>query len=180
MIRRKKSKREIGDRGERWFGFHYDTERTIYGYVCCVYVKKGKLRKLSDKLKFESYHQWKQYIINKYKCFELDTLIEFSRYLNQRIRSVKPGYEFNSITAAAIMSWVVTKLMEDFIEVEMAVKSNIICSMVTVIVTAAIVWAIVNLWYKCFWNNNTEENFYKDYKEIIDEIIEERKKMKIL
>lgn len=65
-------------------------EQSIYYYVCCIKGKGRALRKLDKELEFELYLEWKQYIFDKYKS------IEFSRYLNQKIRNIKSDYEYRN------------------------------------------------------------------------------------
>lgn len=108
MIKGKKHGKTLDEIGKRWHEFNLKSEKNIYCYVCCKRVKKKALRDLNEELKFETYQQWKQYVCNKYQNYNIDELIEFSRYLNQMIRNLKPSHEYSSIVASALTSVIFT------------------------------------------------------------------------
>lgn len=178
MISKRKSGRTLDNIGKRWHNFDFQSEKNIYCYLCCDKMKKRALKKLDEKLKFVSYSQWKQYICDKYENYNKDELIEFSRYLNQRIRRIKPIREFIRLCFSAIITLVITKMIEVFYSIDTA-KLN---SMLSIVIIEIIVIVFVVIPFILFLieifipirEDNTEENFLKDYKEVIDKIISEK------
>ncbi len=176
MIRNKKSRRTLEDIGKRWYGFDLKVEKKIYNYVCCVRIKRIGFSVLDEKLKFVSYHQWSQYVRNKYEFFDKDKLIEFSRYLNQRIRNIKPSHEYWSIMASIVMTLTVTKLVEGILSMRMDFKDipfwgTIVVLLFFEIFIVVSLLFIINQTLHPILDNNLEENLLRDYKEIIDEMI---------
>lgn len=171
----KKAGKSLEEIGERWYGFDFNSERIIYCYLCCCRGKKRKLKKLDKKLRFESYQQWKQYIWNRYENFDKEMLIEFSRYLNLRIRYIAPTQEYWSIAAAAMLTLVLTKLI-DAVDInwdisEVPVGGIIVFGfLLELLFMLALAFIIMQTLYPIF-DNSVDENFLKDYKEIVDEII---------
>lgn len=106
-------KKSLKSIGKRWHDFDFKLEKNIYDYLCCVRTKRKIVRRLEkDNLKFESYYQRSQYIKNKYEKYDIARLLEFSRYLNQRMRLIKPIHEYWQIVTSVIITLVVTKFVE--------------------------------------------------------------------
>ena len=49
---------------------------------------------MDNDIKFITYHQWENYIQNKYKNLNKYELKEFGHFLNLKSRNLKPGYEY--------------------------------------------------------------------------------------
>lgn len=183
MIKNKKAGKSLEEIGIRWYKFDFKSEREIYCYLCCCHEKKKKLQKLDKELKFVSYRQWKQYIWNRYEYFDKDMLIEFSRYLNLRVRNIMPSREFWNIIATITLTFIFTKFMNmilnakmDFNEVS-AWSAIVFIFLLELSTTLALVF-IFNQVFSPILDNNVDENLLKDYKEIIDEIINDKEKFK--
>lgn len=175
MINKRKFGRTLDNIGIRWHDFDFQLEKNIYCYLCCNKMKKRALKKLDEKLKFVLYSQWKQYICNKYANYNRDELIEFSRYLNQRIRNIKPLREFIRLCLSAIITLVISKIMEVFHSIDTTglnsmLSITIIEYMVIVLIVISVVFLLIETFIP-IREDNVNENFLKDYKEIIDEII---------
>lgn len=170
MIRNKS--RSLDIIGKRRYDFDFQLEKIIYCWVCCLYVKKKKLKKLDNNLKFNSYKQWKEYIQNKYSSCNNETLFEFSKYLNQRIRIVKPSEEYWKLVTPVLMTLVITKWMEAFLSIETGLSE-----VSFLVVLFAIVLIMISYFF-LIWKLTTpilessiEEYMLEDYKEIIDGMI---------
>lgn len=175
MINKRKSGRTLDNIGIRWYDFDFQLEKNIYCYLCCDKMKKRKLKKLDEKLKFVSYSQWKQYICDKYKNYNKDELMEFSRYLNQRIRNIKPSGEFIRLLFSAIITLVVTKMVEVFYLIDTTgLNSMLSIFIMEFILIFFVVIPVILFLIETFIpirEDNIDENLLKDYKEIIDEIL---------
>ena len=179
--KKKKEKRTLDGIGKIRYNFDFQLERTIYCYLCCCRVKRSERNILPEEWKFIFYRQWKDYIWNKYKEYRETDLMEFSRYLNQCMRNIKPEHEYENIIAAVIMTVGVTKSYEFILTPSIDLRSvSNIGKMIVVASLAMFVCLLIG--YLVFYtllplfNNNIDENFLRDYKEIIDEIIKEKSK----
>lgn len=166
-------KRSLDSIGKRWHEFDIKLERNIYRYVCCAKMNRITAWRLDKNLKFETYQQWKNYIVNKYENVDKDMLIEFSRYLNQNVRNMKPTHEYWGIAATVVLTLALTKMVDAFLNTQMdskgisAIGTAIVFEIFVVIFLAIIIVQTM----KPIFDNNIDENFLRDYKEIIDEII---------
>ena len=181
MIKGKKAGKTLDEIGKRWHDFDIKSEKIIYCYLCCNRYRliNKKLRNLNDDLKFEEYRQWKYYICNKYQNYSKEKLIEFSRYLNLKIRNIKPSHEYWIIMATAFLSMLLTKAVEIVtgIQKDFSNYSVWITLSVTLVVEALVIMLLIYLIVKIvypIYDNHFDENFLIDYKEIIDDIIKER------
>lgn len=172
----KSNKRTIDKTGKLFYDFDFNLERNIYEYLC--FSSKKGLKRLNEKVRFETYKQWKQYVCNRYKDYSKSKLIEFSRYLNQRIRNKKPYHEYWSIMLAIILTLAFTKIVDFSLSklnetTAMASIEGIILSLFIEFLIIGSIVAIIFWTLPTLINNNIDENFLRDYKEIIDEIIKE-------
>lgn len=171
-IRKKKSK-SLDAIGKRRYGFDFQLEKTIYCYLSCLYIKKKKIKKLDNALKFNSYKQWKEYIQNKYASYSNETLIDFSKYLNQGIRNVNSGGEYMNLCMPVIMTLVITKWMETFLSIDTDLSG--VPFIVTLFTVALLIAVLMFFLWKLIFpklETSTEKYMLEDYKEIIDDMIE--------
>lgn len=181
MIKGKKAEKTLDEIGKRWHDFDFKSEKIIYCYLCCNRnrIKNKELRNLDDGLKFEEYRQWKNYICNKYQNYSKEKLNEFSRYLNLKIRNIKPSHEYWSITAASFLSVVFTMVFNFITWIYMDFSNNSIwislleTILLEIFFVISLTFIIIKMLYPIFVDH-FDENFLKDYKEIIDDIINGR------
>lgn len=182
MCKRKKKKRSLKHIGERKYNFDITLEKQIYSCLCCSYGSKKAFKKLDDKLKFNSYKQWMQYVCNKYENYCKEDLIEFSRYLNQHIRNIKPFREFWDLFFPIVLTVLFSYGLDKFLEIKFHFEKLsfftflsilIIFLLLLIFIVLPLIFFIRNILLPIF-DNDIEENFFKDYKEIIDEIIKKR------
>lgn len=179
MDEKKKTFEKIGN---DYYGFQFQLEKNIYCYLCCKHVKRIEVYrgirfcKLDEKQKFNTYHQWKQYIYNKYCNYTIEELSEFSRYLNQMIRDKKPNQENSIIVITVVLTLLfseIYKKVEKFISHILEFKYGLgIIVMVCACMSIAIF--ISRITFPIF-DNSLEENFFRDYKGIIDNMLGEKK-----
>lgn len=169
-------KRNLKDLGENYYDFFWNTEETIYLYVCRKKIKKKNLKKLDTNLKFETHGQWEQYVRNKYDTYSKEKLMDFSRYLNQNLRDIKPDREYWKISIPIVL----TLILENFFELIFEICKEQIVSFgdgiarifATGIVCSYLFVACANL-VKNIWSTKEDEYFIIDYKEIINEMIQQ-------
>lgn len=177
--RRKKTLEKIGN---DYYGFRFQLEKNIYCYLCCKHGKRIEVYrgirfcKLDEEQQFNTYHQWRQYVYNKYCNYTTEKLSDFSRYLNQMIRDRKPNRENGIIVITAVLTLLFSKLYEKaekYLSYILGYKYGL---GIIVMVFACMVIAILisQITFPVF-DNSIEENFFRDYKEIIDDILSEKK-----
>lgn len=178
-VKRNKCKKNkcVNQRRREFYRFDIEQEQNIYTYLCKGKLKAKALKKLSDDLKFETYAQWKQYIWNKYHEFSDEKLEEFSRYLNQCSRNTKPVYECWKTFISIYLALMFNTLFEFLISILDFHFSSILEVVVVIglvmIALGFFAYAIAKISMPLS-DQEDERNFYLDYKELIDEMIEEK------
>ncbi len=176
MIKGKKAGRTLDEIGKRWYDFDFKSERVIYCYLCCCKIKEKHfardIRKLDEKLRFETYQEWKQYVCNKYYNYRTEELSEFSRYLNQKIRNERPINEGLSILLAALTTLIFTETFDRFLYTYEKISIKIVWLIGCIVFLLPMAYGIAKF-LSLMFDNNIEKDFFEDYKEIIDEMIED-------
>ena len=159
------------------FLFDEERELDIYRYLCKEKLKKKREKKISDCL-FKRYNDWKNYITNKYKNYEAQQLTEFSRFLNQQLRRSKILNPIIIMYFSPVISYYITYLISCFgdgtVKEQTDSISFQISPLVDIVLNMCAVAFIVFVAYKIYSQESMKNEFYEDYKEIIDEIIEKK------
>lgn len=175
MQKKKKNKRSLNVIGKRKYDFDITLEKQIYSCLCCSYGAKKAFKKLDNEFKFNSYQQWKQYICNKYEHYSREDLIEFSRYLNQKIRDIKPIYEIWDLFFPVILTVIMTYGIDKLFKFEFSglpFLTFLIMKLFLIIIFVIPLLLLIRQILLPMFDNSLEENFLHDCKEIIDEIID--------
>ena len=176
MERRKKYGRKLDQVGKKEYDFDPQLEMIIYKYVCYMHITRKEKKKLNPKIEFDFYRDWKNYIFNKYKDCKRETLIEFSRYLNQRKRNNQPIREYWNLIIPVIMALLFTEafhilISNNFISQGLPIWGNIIlCFIIIMFILLPIIFVIWNT-IMPIWDANIEDNMLTDYREIIESMI---------
>lgn len=180
MSKKRKQKRTLNVIGEKKYSFNFEFEKNIYSNLCCIHVKKKVLKNLNkDNLNFCTYNEWRQYIYGKYEGLKSEELSEFSRYLKQRIRNIESGNRYWELFVPVILTLIFTNLFNIVIDLNWNLNDFSIIAAVFFVLFFEIIFAapvIMLVWItmKPIWDNNIDRNFFTDYKEIIDCMIEEK------
>lgn len=177
MVKRKNRKSFIHENGVENYDFDFNKEIRRYLFFCGEQMTRKQWKLLKSDEKFYSYTEWKSYVKNKYSNYPVEGLREFSRYLNHRLRKTSPTREFISPCVSAICSCILTFHFTEIFNKEFD-NLTMIVGIITIFVIAAcfssnISWLVVKI-SELFFDNSIKENFFKDYKEIIDSIIKEK------
>lgn len=130
--------------------------------------------KIDKKFKYSSYLSWKKYVYDKYIDYSINDKIEFSRYLNQRIRNIVPEHEAQSIVLPILMSIFLTWIFSKIVELDysmIVVKREVILVFVLFFGIFIITYIITKETILPLFEDNIEKSLLEDYKEIIDEMI---------
>lgn len=179
-----KQKRTPNSIGVNQYDFNFRHEINIYSYLYGTHTDIKIENELEEQLKFDYYNDWKKYIQNKYDSYDSEKLMEFSRYLEHRIGRGKPERGYWNIVISAIMSlvtMVVADKVFDMLRIETAggVISTILCYLIVAILIFIAFVLVAYIMIKLLiplLDSNTKENFFIDYREIIESMVEEKVK----
>ena len=166
------------DKGRDNFKFDYNEERAVYKYYAGF--KLTLFEHVDIEKQYNSYTEWKDYILERYNKFDVYTLNEFRRHLIQRKRNKTTGISISSIVSSALISSLITYLasmLNDIQSLANIGKSMIWKIILVFILTIVIVIIVTILFYKIidsFYNDNVDTAFLDDYIEIIGEMIERK------
>lgn len=174
-MRDKYNVRKIADS----YKFDESYEINIYNYLCFKKMNKKIKEKMNNDVKFITYHQWENYIQNKYKDLNKFELMEFSRFLNLKSRNLKPEHEYWNIVTTILLTILTEKAYNEIINMGID-ESDTIAKIVGqfigqflifIGIGIGLVFLIVKI-TKFIWDVSDKSNFYYDYKKIIDNMIE--------
>lgn len=176
MKRSKKNNRKLDLIGKREYDFDPQLEIIIYKYVCHMHITKKEKNKLDKKVQFDFYRDWEKYILDKYKNYKKETLVEFSRYLNQRKRNNLPIREYWNLIIPVIMALVLTEAFHilvgnNYIPQGLSIWCNIILYFIIIIFIFLPIIFIVWNTIMPLWDANITDNMLADYIEIIENMI---------
>lgn len=168
----KKEKRSNNIR-KNAYDFDLKEEEKIYKYVCGRMTNREK-KKMSENNKFTSYGCWKKYIVDKYEDYSYERLVDFSHFLNQKIRNIKLEDDYWIILIPVTLAIILDKFMNEFTEIMNMEINSILHGIINLfaisIVLVMVIFMIAKLGIQLV-KVREQENLYKDYKEIIDEMI---------
>lgn len=148
-----------------------------YKKLCGYRIKEKELIKYEKERIPSSYYQWRNNIKAKYNDYERCQLEAFIGYLELGIRENSVFDKLNSIVFSSIFATVYGILMSDFIKALSKYKDIIVVSIVAIVMGIAIVFVVVMFignMYIPLSNNDLEKNLYKDYQDIIKQIVDEK------
>lgn len=164
---------------EEYYNFSTYEEKLIYRYLCCKHIRRKELSKIPELHKFHKYHEWYDYIEKKYGNCSIDGLVEFWHFLNQKSRNVKPKYEYWTLCIPVGLTLIVNEIFDltlKFSDVKINCLSDKIIAFVVYMIVVAIFAKIVMMIMKSLFDQYDDSCFYEDYKAIIDDLIEKKKK----
>ncbi|MFR1651523.1 MAG: hypothetical protein ACLSV0_03960, partial [Lachnospira eligens] len=175
IMRDKYNVRKIADS----YKFDESYEINIYNYLCFKKMNKKIKEKMNNDVKFITYHQWENYIQNKYKDLNKFELMEFSRFLNLKSRNLKPEHEYWNIVTTILLTILTEKAYNEIINMgidESDTLAKIVGQfigqfLIFIGIGIGLVFLIVKI-TKFIWDVSDKSNFYYDYKKIIDNMIE--------
>ena len=108
--------------------------------------------------------------------------MDFSRYLKEKIRNEKLIHEFWNLFIPIFLTIALTNILEKMMEplsVDLQGMSAMWIFLLYIIIyismVGLIVWIVMKL-FQPLMDTDTDENFFSDYKEIIDDIIRKKQK----
>lgn len=174
MVKRKNRNKFFYENGVGNYDFNFNKEIRKYIFLCGEKMTRKQWKLLQEDEKFYAYEEWKSYIENKYSNYPVNGLREFSRYLNHMLRKTLPTKEFISPYASAILSCVLTFYVAEISNIGFGNSVMLVVLFIILIFLCFSIGYLVIKLVQLFWHNSIKECFYKDYKEIIDNIIKEK------
>ncbi len=186
---RKSRKSCVADMGVKRFHFNQSEQLEIYYYVSGVEMTKEQWKKINEETipRFISYKEWKEYVWKKYEVYTLEKLEEFYRYLNIRKCENKGIREYSKLLASNFLTFIITYcltgIMTDIFGKSFLKETTLILGLIETgikgfiigIVIVFLVWFIIKI-MPDYTEGIIHEQFYCDYQEIIQEMIEIKKK----
>lgn len=164
---------------EEYYNFYKYEEKLICRYLCGKYIRRKELSKIPELHKFHKYHEWYDYIEKKCGNCSLEGLIEFWHFLNQKSRNVKPKYEYWTLCIPVGLTLIVNEIFDltlKFSDIKINCLSDKIIAFVVYMIVVAVFAKIVIMIMQPLFDQNDDSCFYEDYKAIIDDLIEKKKK----
>ena len=176
---KRKYNKTFAEIGKKEYEFDFCLEKIIYKDLCCLHLTSKEKKICVQRQTFARYRDWKDYIVKKYKETDKETLIEFSRYLNQRLRNRESSQDYWKLAIPVILTFGITDFFSFLLQSlnGMIVKNwnymNAIGVLIAVVCFMIFVLGLIWNTMDPIWESRTEKNFLNDYKEIIDEMIKE-------
>lgn len=177
--KRKYKMKRLGEIGKRYYDFNVAYEKNIYDYLCC----NNNNKRVKNIKCYETYADWKKYIWAKYNTYSTEKLMEFSRYLNLQIRNHEPVCNAYNLTIPVVLTTIITTLISLLHDEQLyQALENLSCGgweklMIMLVIEMVCVAIFIKLVISVLlplWDTNIEMYFFVDYKEIIDELVNDR------
>lgn len=167
----KNQKRTFNNIGKQNYDFDINLEKDIYSYLYALRRKQNK--SLDEKVKFERYREWKQYIEKKYENFDSNRLMEFSKYLNCALGDEKSTNSYWTICIPIILTILFTKMLEMINELNAIEFDGEVIYAIVFIIIVLIFILVSTIYMLCkivtpLFEGNIRETMLLNYKEIID------------
>ena len=180
MIKNKRNKRTLKDIGKNSFNFDYIKERDIYSYLWCNNLVR-RWKKPEKEFRFESYKEWKAYVVSKYDKYNRDSLVEFRKLLSQSKKNNESNRTYLGYCLPAVLALVLSKSIDMLMNVDIRAMELVNWSDIISWLAAYLVVVIMVMIPVAFFlfiiifpivKYDLEDNMYDDYMKILDEIIE--------
>lgn len=149
------------------YNFDYEKEFSIYRKACGKKLSRHEIRMIGDKI-FCRYSDWSTYVENKYQDVTIDSLYEFKRFLNHKMR-ISKNY---SGAYGAIIS--------PFMFMFLGALSTMVTSNIIIIIMfyVFVLCSPVKDMLKEYSKDTLEVVFYEDYIEVIERLIKKKENEK--
>lgn len=203
---RKNRKACLKQKGEYNFGFYEFHEFCIYKYAMGIKMKKKEYNDVCEHNRFNSYKEWKSYILKKYENMDADDCEEFKKFLSQKLKNRKTINSSYKVIATGLFTIILTVIFNIVVsDLDFdSQKSNVTLKMqplkflldmnltthgwpikfgmvLSILIAFAIIIAIACMTYmitKPYWDENKTSSFYEDYISTIDGLISRNDKEK--
>lgn len=169
---RKNRKACLKQKGEYNFGFYEFHEFCIYKYAMGIKMKKKEYNDVCEHNRFNSYKEWKSYILKKYENMDSDDCEEFKKFLSQKSKNKKVTNKALIMVLSILFTAPISRLFDSIL----TVYKDPIIMLVGLIVYIGVVFYIIYTISKPYWDENETSSFYEDYISTIDELISRKDK----
>ncbi len=158
--------------------FDFRKEKKIYYNMYCLRgFDMGGISLTSDE-EFMRFSDWKKYVIKKCENKELEKLIDFSHYLKQLLNEKGMSKELPTISFTAYFNLVIPAIIGGIIALynSETIGFGLLARNITKYIIVFGVLCFLMQLALTFISKHEEKNFVLEYKMIIDELIESKKK----
>lgn len=153
------------------FKFDINKEKAIYLYLCGERMNKDQKKLLDNDTKFERYRDWREYQVTKYNMYSKESLIEFKKIINLYLRDIRRFKNYSQIFCTAFVSGILSNFLTKYFEVS---GENILSIIIWTLSIPTLMAMLMIMIVKTFYQDEKYIPFYKDVKEIINELIEQK------
>lgn len=171
-ILRKNRKKCIHQIGKQKYEFDKTEELLKYKYLCGAKMGRIEWIKCGKRSMPYSFYEWKESIQQKYNPCSIEQLEEFARYLELGIKDNNASKDSANIIFAALASSAMAVTFGKLVEIQ---SIKLISFIIDVVFAILALIVIIYCIYFPLYNDNLEKNLYKDYQDIIKQIIDEKK-----
>ena len=163
--------------GKQIYEFDRNEELFVYKYLNGFGMSKKEWKKYKKGNFPNSFIEWEQRIKKKYRSYENNKLRNFLAYLDACIIQVDVLEQLNNIVFAALASTaftVICNLLVKFDSTNAGEMAYIIYMLIMIIIVVPGIFVIINSIYRPVQMKKMHNKLYTKYKEIIEEIIQEK------
>lgn len=203
---RKNRKACLKQKGEYNFGFDEFHEFCIYKYAMGIKMKKKEYNDVCEHNRFNSYKEWKTYILKKYENMDSDDCEEFKKFLIIKSKNKKTQNSVYIVAMTSFYTVIFSKIFEVVVSnldldsnksnitlkmqpfkflLDMNLTTNrypttlgIVLNFFIPIVIVGVLACVICCLLKSYWDENETSSFYEDYISTIDELISRNDKEK--
>lgn len=203
---RKNRKACLKQKGEYNFGFYEFHEFCIYKYAMGIKMKKKEYNDVCEHNRFNSYKEWKTYILKKYENMDADDCKELKKFLTIKSKNKKTQNSVYIVVMTSFYTVIFSKIFEIVVSnlnfdsnksnitlkmqpfkflLDMNLTTNrypaalgIVLNFLIPIVIVGVLACVICYLLKSYWNENETSSFYEDYISTIDELISRNDKGK--
>ncbi len=201
---RKNRKACLKQKGEYNFGFDEFHEFCIYKYAMGIKMKKKEYNDVCEHNRFNSYKEWKTYILKKYENMDADDCKELKKFLTLKSKNKKTTNSTYKVIMTGLFTIILTVIFNiivsnlDFdsqksnVTLKMQplkflldmnltthrwpIKVGMVLSILIAVIIIAVIAYITFKILKPYWDDNETSSFYEDYISTIDELISRKDK----
>lgn len=201
---RKNRKACLKQKGEYNFGFDEFHEFCIYKYAMGIKMKRKEYKGVCEHNRFNSYKEWKSYILKKYENMDADDCKELKKFLTLKSKNKKTQNSVYIVAMTSFYTVIFSKIFEVVVSnldfdsnksnitlkmqpfkflLDMNLTTNryttalgIVLNFLIPIVIVGVLACVIGYLLKSYWDENETSSFYEDYISAIDELISRKDK----
>ena len=166
--------------GKDSYAFDKKRELYIYKSLCGIKLNRREWKRYKqDKKVPHNYHEWQKMIRDKYEVYTIEQLEEFIKYLEVRKRDKSRYGEVSNIISTALASSIISTAITFCYNQNLRIdKNENFVAFFASLMLFILVFSTLSVWSAhCLISpGKLEKEMYKDYQDIVKQILEEKGK----